>query len=94
MCFSQQLILVSGEHSEVSYAKGKIMTGGISEGVCDRKRSSPGRKRKIENFRGSTVSPLNTHTISFSRAIDLLMHFIFFIYSLKLQEWIALDCGH
>lgn len=31
---SQQLILVSGEHNEVSYTKGKIMTRGLSVCVC------------------------------------------------------------
>lgn len=69
---SQQLILVSGEHNEVSYTKGKIMTRGLSVcvcggGGCDRQGRSPGRKRKMsENLRGASVSPpLNTCTILF-----------------------------
>jgi hypothetical protein len=35
---SQQIILVSGEHREISYAKGKITTRGISMGVHDKKK--------------------------------------------------------
>lgn len=39
---SQQIILVSGEHREISYAKGKITTRGISMGVHDKKKKKEG----------------------------------------------------
>lgn len=87
---SQQIILVSGEHREISYAKGKITTRGISMGVHDKKkkkrgvgkRRSPGRKRKMsEILRGGSMSPpLNTCTILFYKIMEFFIHFIFFIY--------------